>query len=242
MSPEPEVVILPTAAALAQEVADRLIHTLVAVQADHPARLVLTGGGVGIATLQALREHPERDRIDWAAIQLWWGDERYLPAQDAQRNDLQARQALLDHVNLTATHVHPMPVVTPDSDLTTSASLYDHQVEQALRAGQRPFDVVLLGVGPDGHVASLFPGQPLPTSGRWAIPVAHSPKPPPQRISLTPRALCCTRQVWLLAAGQQKAAAVAASLRQQEDLPASHVHGQEHTYWWLDRSAAGELT
>jgi 6-phosphogluconolactonase len=236
---------------LAQAAAARLVTRLVDAQAARGhAHVVLTGGGVGTATLAALAGSPARDAVDWSALDVWWGDERFLPAGAADRNETQAREALLDAVPVEAGRLHAMPPSDGvlGNDVDAAADAY----AQALAAATRPedhsdvpaFDVLLLGVGPDGHVASLFPEHPgAYESDRSVIGVRASPKPPPVRTSLTFRAIRRAREVWLLAAGEEKAAAVAMALSGAGEVavPAAGARGSRATLWLLDRAAASKV-
>jgi 6-phosphogluconolactonase len=168
-----------------------------------------------------------------------------VPADDPERNALQARQALLDRLPFDPHRLHPMPAAdTGFGSLDEAAASYAEEL-RASPAGS--FDVVMLGVGPDGHVASLFPGFPqLYVTDTIAVGVSGSPKPPPERISLTLPALNRAEQVWFLVSGDAKSDAVARALAPEppevHDLPAVGVHGRRHTVWFLDEAAASRLT
>ncbi len=239
------VLVHADAAAVATAAAQRLTERVVAAQASSgSAHVVLTGGGVGIATLRALNAGPGREAIDWRAIDLWWGDERFLPYGDPERNDTQAREALLDHVDLDWSRVHPMATSDgPDGDdVDAAAERYAAELITAGEGSVPAFDVLMLGVGPEGHVASIFPESPASVDQRVAIPVLHCPKPPPTRISMTYPTLNQAREVWFLAAGAEKASAVAQALSgaQALQLPAAGVHGSDLTLWMLDEASAAE--
>lgn len=244
----PEVVVHQDAELLAAAVAARLVTRLVDAQsARGSASVVLTGGGIGIAALAALAASPARDAIDWRAVDIWWGDERYLPSGHADRNETQAREALLDALDdLDPARVHPMPAEGAGST-EDAADAYAHLLGKAARPedhGPVPtFDVVLLGIGPDGHVASLFPGQPAVYDERTVVAVRGAPKPPPTRISLGFSALCAGREAWVLAAGAEKAGAVALALSGagRVQVPAAGVKGRARTLYLLDRAAAGQV-
>ena len=249
MSP-PLVVVHRDAALLAQAVAARLVTSLVDAQAARgEASVVLTGGGIGIATLRELAALPARDAIDWSELDVWWGDERFLPAGHPERNETQARKALLDSVDLDPNRVHAMG--TSDGpqgdDVDAAAASYADALAKAARPedhGPVPsFDVLLLGVGPDGHVASLFPGSPALYDDRMVIPVRGAPKPPPTRLSMSFAAINAAREVWLVTAGEEKAGAVRMSLggAGPTQLPAAGVTGRARTLWLLDRAAASRL-
>ena len=234
---------------LADAVAARLVTRLVTTQADRGhAGVVLTGGGVGIAALAALARSPSRDSLDWSALDVWWGDERFVAADDPQRNDVQARRALLDHVPVDPRRVHPMPAAgATSSDVHAAAAAYaDELAAHAALEAHAPLphlDVLLLGVGADGHVASLFPHSPALHDTRTVVGVEASPKPPPRRVSMTLRAIQAADEVWLVAAGSAKAAAVALALSGAGPLatPAAAARGRLETCWLLDRAAASAL-
>ena len=246
----PLVVVHHDAALLAKAVAARLVTSLVDAQAARgQASVVLTGGGIGIATLRELAASPARDAIDWSELDVWWGDERFLPDGHPERNETQAREALLDSVDLDADRVHPMAPSdgAHGDDVDAAATSYADLLAKAARpedhAPVPSFDVLLLGVGPDGHVASLFPGAPALYDDRIAIPVRGAPKPPPTRISLSFAAINAAREVWLITAGEEKAGAVRMALggAGPTQVPAAGVTGRARTLWLLDRSAASRL-
>ena len=217
-----------------------------AIAARGRALIVLTGGGNGNRLMSYLAAQSER--IDWANVHLFWGDERYVTEDDDERNDEQAREALLDHVDIPARNVHAMPASDGEygSDLAAAALAY----EQLLAANAEPgdpapnFDVHLLGVGPEGHINSLFPDTPaVREATRLVVGVDDSPKPPPQRITLTLPAIQRSREVWLLVSGADKAEAVAAAIGGADpvSVPAAGAVGREHTIWFLDANAAAKL-
>ena len=219
-------------------------------QADRGlARIVLTGGGIGTAVLEATAHDPGRDTVDWAHVEFWWGDERYLPSGDPDRNDTAARLALLDHVGVDPQRVHAME--GPDFSSSPEASA-EHYADQ-LSAHAMPedhgdvprFDVVLLGIGHDAHVASLFPEHPsLHVTDRSTAAVHDSPKPPPTRITLTLQAINAASEVWVLASGTEKAEAVRLALDPAADplkVPASGVAGLDRTLFLIDEAAAARM-
>jgi 6-phosphogluconolactonase len=250
MSP-PQVRVHRDAAALAEAVADLLITAVVAAQnARGSASLVLTGGGVGTSVLAVLASAPGRSSIDWPRLDLWWGDERFLPAGHPDRNHTQASAALLDRVPLDPERVHPMPASDgPDgADPEAAAARYAAQLAGAAQPGSHggvpTFDVLLLGVGPDGHVASLFPEQAaLHETVRTVVGVRGSPKPPPVRITMTLPAIRSATDVWLLAAGTEKSAAIRLALSGagEVQVPAAGARGRSRTLVLLDEAAAGAL-
>ncbi len=241
------VEIFPETQTMVGAAAKRLVGTIrTAVAARGKALIVLTGGGNGIALLKSLGAH--RRDIDWSTVHLFWGDERYLPEDDDERNDKQAREALLDQIDIPSSQVHSMPASDGEfgTDLAAAALAY----EQLLAANAPPghpvpdFDVHLLGMGPEGHINSLFPETPavLETT-RMVVAVEDAPKPPPQRISLTLPAVQRSREVWLMVSGLTKADAVAAAMggAPPVSVPAAGAVGLETTLWLLDKEAAAKL-
>jgi 6-phosphogluconolactonase len=228
---------------LADAAAARLVVSLLDAQsARGVAHVSLTGGSMGSHIVTSLTRVPARGAVDWSRVHVWWGDERYLPAGDPERNDTQNGDAGLDTLGLEPSHVHRVP----GPDASTSAEASAEAYAAALREhGQGSlFDVMVLGVGPDGHVASLFPHHPTAaTADAMAVAVHDSPKPPPDRVSLTRECLEHSREVWFLVSGADKADAVRRGVTGApfETTPAAHVHGQERTLWLVDADAAAHL-
>jgi len=267
------VVVHPDKEVLAQAAAARLLTRVLDVQSVRsPVHVVLTGGSVGIAMLAAVAASPLVPAVDWSGVHLWWGDERFLPDGDPDRNETQAREALLDALvaehGLPAANVHPMPgptsVTTPEEGATAYAALLREHAGEPDEGGQGgdgqhpgeqgegeqgavavpAFDVLLLGMGPDGHVASLFPGHDGLAAQGTTTGVHGSPKPPPERVSLTFDAIRSAREVWIVAAGAEKAAQVAAALAGGPvmEVPAAGAVGRSRTLWLLDAQAAAATT
>jgi 6-phosphogluconolactonase len=241
------VEIFPDGAALVAAAGQRLIDTVQgAVATRGRASLVLTGGSNGIALLKHLAASGQQ--IDWACVHLFWGDERYVPEADAERNDKQAREALLNHIDIPPSNVHAM--AASDGEFGSDADAAALAYEQILAANAEPgdptpnFDVHLLGVGPEGHINSLFPDTPaVRETTRMVVAVDDSPKPPPQRITLTLPAIQRSREAWLLVSGAAKADAVAAAIggASPVSVPAAGAIGQSRTLWLLDEEAASKL-
>jgi 6-phosphogluconolactonase len=238
------------AGVLAKAVAARLVTRLVDAQAAAGrASLVLTGGGIGTAVLAELGLAPARDAVDWRRLDIWWGDERFLPSGHPERNEAGAQQALLRHLDMDPARVHRMPGSDgPDGDDPEAAAA---RYAAELRAATRPedhgpvpaFDVLLLGLGPEGHVASLFPGLPALYDDRPVVAVRGAPKPPPTRLTLTLPAIQCAREVWVIAAGAEKAGAVRLALSDvgPVQVPAVGARGRLRTLFLCDRSAASRI-
>ncbi|GAB2466774.1 6-phosphogluconolactonase [Jatrophihabitans fulvus] len=238
----PEVVVQPTSDALAGSVADRAVATLAAaVTARGEAHLVVTGGSILEKVLAGMA--PRADAFDWSAVHVWWGDERFVPSDSDERNDRPAMAKLFDLVPVDPAKVHRMPASDVGfDDAEAAADAYQQAMLDAGGGSVPPFDVILLGLGPDGHCASLFPGHPgTQVTGRPVIAVHDSPKPPPDRLSLTFEGLDAAREIWLIASGDGKADAVAKAVGGDESLPSARPRGRERTLWLLDEDAASQL-
>ena len=238
----PRVEVHEDATELATTVAGELLTRLAAAQqAGRLAQVALTGGSIADAVHREVARLAPGAAVDWSQVVVWWGDERFVDAGSSDRNGGQARAAFLDAVGADPANVHEMPSTADAETVEAAAEAY----AQTLREhGSGEFEVVMLGVGPDGHVASLFPGHPaLDATDRIAVAVPDSPKPPPERVSLTFASLNRTRAAWFLVSGEEKAAAVAAALggAAGHDTPAAGVSGQDETVWFLDRAAASRL-
>ncbi|MGB8380625.1 MAG: 6-phosphogluconolactonase [Dermatophilaceae bacterium] len=221
----------------------RLLLALADAQAARGvAHAVLTGGSMGSAVLASAGAASFRDLVDWRRVHFWWGDERFLPHGDPDRNDTQNRAALLDALPLLAEQVHA--VAGPDLAPTPrdSAREYAGQLARAASPGESvpDFDVLLLGVGPDGHICSLFPGHPaLDVVDHPTAAVEDSPKPPPQRVTLTFPALARSRHTWFVVSGEDKADAVTRAIKgaPTAEVPAGTPRGRESTLWLVDAAA-----
>lgn len=238
--------------ALAQAAARELVHAIAHLQKIQPeVRLVLTGGGAGIATLRHLTaldyaatrsaEDFPVERIDWRRVLVFFGDERFLPVGDPERNDAQADEALLQHVAVPEQNV--FRYASPEtSSLDDAATAYATTVREQAPDG---FDIHLLGMGPEGHINSLFPHTPeLQNPENIAVPVRDCPKPPPERVSLSLEAVNNSEEVWLLVSGEAKAEAAAkvAERTDEEFLwPAALASGKKRTLLWVDEEAATKL-
>ncbi|WP_199865033.1 6-phosphogluconolactonase [Frankia sp. EI5c] len=270
------MIVHPDAGVLARAAAARLITALVDAQAARgSASLVLTGGGIGVALLRAMRGNPALDAVDWSRVDVWWGDERFVPAGSPDRNDSQAWEALLEHIPLDPARVFPMghpalaraggdvetanPLTVTDGagrlatirpigveEPETAAAQYAAELAARADAGSAvpAFDVLLLGLGPETHVASIFPDSPAAVATEPVTAVRDCPKPPPTRVTLTMPTLRSAREVWVVVAGEEKADAVAAALAPGADpvrWPAAGAAGRERTLWLVDRAAALRL-
>jgi len=247
MTEERRVLVHPDKASLAGSVAARFITVLIDT-IDHygDASVVLTGGSMGSAVLAAVNESPARDSIDWSRVHFWWGDERWLPRGDAERNETQAREALLDHLPIDGSKIHALPASDDGIDLDAAAGVYAAELASvATDGGDYPrFDVTFLGVGPDGHIASLFPEKSgIRETETVVIPVRNSPEPPPERLSLTLPVINSSVRVWLVLAGADKASALGLTLAgaSMNEVPAAGVEGTTSTLFFVDADATAEV-
>lgn len=198
-----------------------------AIAARGAFHLVLAGGNTPRYCYEILRTMP----LDWSRVHIWLGDERCLPVGDKDRNDRMADEALLSHVAIPAAQIHRMAAeLGPDE----GARLYARELSEAPAMGMLRFDMVHLGMGEDGHTASLFPGHDTLSDARLALPVFDSPKPPPERVSLGLPVLNAARRKLILAAGAGKRDPLARIAR-GERLPVAMI---EDALWLLDREAA----
>ncbi|WP_246848801.1 6-phosphogluconolactonase [Pseudarthrobacter sp. NIBRBAC000502772] len=241
-------------------IAARLITKLVDVQDKHgEATVVLTGGTVGIGTLKAVADSPAAPAVDWSKVNFWWGDERFVAADHPDRNTRQAFAALLSSIPVDPARIN-QPASSDDFDTPEEAAAdYARRLREAAQAehaadmsDDRPdepgvlprLDVVLLGVGPDAHIASLFPEQGgIREKERTVVGVRNSPKPPPQRISLTLPAINTAAEVWMVVAGEDKAGAVGLALAGANpvQVPAAGPRGTSRTLWLIDENAASRV-
>lgn len=247
---EREVLWHVSAESLAASAAARLVARVVERQAaTGRAHLVLTGGGIGTAVLTSLARTPGRDAVDWSALDIWWGDERFLPTGHPDRNETGARAALLDQVPVDPARVHVIPGPDRVSSPQASADAYAALLAAAARPedhGSVPaFDVLMLGIGPEGHVASVFPESPaVYEQERMVVAVTGCPKPPPIRVTMTLPAINAARQAWILASGESKARAIRLTLEPgagRLQVPASGVRGRDQTLLLVDQAAASLL-
>lgn len=204
--------------AVARRVAELAAQAIAARGMFHVA---LAGGETPRRCYEKLRRLP----VDWEHVQAYFGDERCLPAGDARRNDTMARETLLKHVAIPQDNIHAIPA---ELGANEAAARY-----AALLESIAPLDLVLLGMGEDGHIASLFPGNPATDGKALAVAVFNAPKPPAERVSLGMATLNAARQRIFLVAGAGKREALGQIL-QRESLPAACVAAAE---WHLDRAA-----
>lgn len=245
------VEVVPDAASLATRAAEWLIEQIAhAVQRRGRAVIALSGGSTPKAVFARLAQHPWRDRIEWNALHLVWGDERFVAEGDPASNACMTREALLDHVDVPASHVYPIPGDAGGAAdqaferAHVSAELYATTLH-ALNGGDRLhddkplFDVVMLGLGEDGHTASLFPGTlALDERDAWVVPVRTDNATAPIRITLTYPVLESTHALLFLVSGKAKRAIAQRVLGGDESLPAARIQPVGGMLWILDQDAA----
>ena len=195
--------------------------------------IAVTGGTVGIATLAAAKEL-DFNSLDLNRLHIWWGDERFVASDSSDRNSLQAKSAWLDALNIPSENVHVFPASDEGLSLDEAAASFSRLFHSAAI----DFDLMLMGMGPDGHIASLFPGK---TAGESVISVVaehDSPKPPPLRLSFNYKTINSSKEIWFTVAGADKAEAVATVFGDEPaKLPAGRISGKEKTVWYVDQTA-----
>jgi 6-phosphogluconolactonase len=240
---KPDVRICANVEELSLRAAEAAVRTVnEAARAVGRCSLVLSGGSTPRSLYALLASQFEKD-IPWAQLHIFWGDERYVPLVDPKSNYRMAREALLEHVPCPPANIHPMPTHFPSPD----AAARDYEATlRGFFADQRAcFDLVLLGLGAEGHTASLFPGSPvLAETTRW-VRAASAPADPPTRLTLTWPALTGARNIYVLVAGSNKAHALGHVFGDAPDprvYPASRIRLAEGSViWWVDREAVGGL-
>lgn len=241
------VVVASDPAALAETVAERFVRRLrKRTRAGKVTHISLTGGSMGSAVLASTRQNPTLTTIDWSLVHLWWSDERFVPRGHGDRNDAQARVALLDSLDIPAKNIHAMPASDDGVNVDAAAQQYAHELARfAMSDDAWPhFDITFLGVGPDGHIASLFPDRPeIRMTDRPVVPVRDSPKPPPERVSLTRPVINSSKRVWLVLTGEEKASALGLALAgaSYDNVPAGGAKGTKRTVFFVDTAAAGSV-
>ena len=224
--------------ACAAVVADAIVHAI-----DRRARcaLALSGGSTPRALHRALAAE-FRSLVPWQHVDVFWGDERFVPATSPDSNYGTARADLLDHVPIPAAHVHPIP--TDAASPEDAAGAYAETLQGYFLHGRPRFDLMLLGIGEDCHTASLFPHSPAAIDHDRLVVATQAPDTG-WRVSLAPSVLTAADIVFVLATGVSKAAAIKHALSPDTDIdecPAAALRYREGpTVWWLDRDAASAL-
>jgi 6-phosphogluconolactonase len=237
--------IFPDLDALSRGALEQLLRAMPEAIKERGRFAIALAGGNTPAKMYALWAEAGKHGVStpWDKVHLFWGDERYVPADSPLSNYRMTREALIERVPIPAANVHPMR--GPDDFATQEAAAEAYEAELRTFFGAAPpaFDVQLLGLGVEGHVASLFPGSPaLEEKRRWVMAV-EAPAKPPQRLTLTPAVLNLGRNTFFLVAGQNKREIVA-SLRAEpvmkpSQYPAGILHPEGRSVWFLDKAAEG---
>ena len=221
-------------ASVAKAVAEDL-YSFVSTQLASKERvdIALTGGTVGIASLAA-SSNLDFNALDLSRLHIWWGDERYVEAESPDRNAKQANDAWLKKLNIPSSNIHQFPALAEGVSVEDAAKAFNSFFE----ATGISFDLMLMGMGPDGHIASLFPGRNAGDSNLGVVAEPNSPKFPPERLSFSYRVINSARQIWFTVAGSDKAESVSVVFGDNpEQLPAGRVSGKEKTVWYIDQTA-----
>lgn len=242
------VVISPDPETLAESVAARFVESVATqVRAGETVHVCLTGGSMGGAVLRAAARDARVPAIDWSGVHFWWGDERFVPRDSDERNEKLARDAFLDALTIPAENIHAMAASDGGLDLDAAAVAYADELAQFAPADRRDggawpsFDICFLGVGPDAHIASLFPDRDeIEVTDVAALAVRESPKPPPERVSLTRPVINSSQRVWMVIAGSEKASALGLALAgaSYTSVPAAGAKGRAETVMFVDEAAA----
>ena len=228
---------------LARAAAGRLMDTAHrAIAARGRFSVALSGGSTPRRLYQLLTQAPYQQGIDWSRVHLFFADERFVPHTDAESTVRLVRETLLTGVPVPETNFHAMPTAggTPED----CAARYEASLLEYFNREEPALDLVLLGMGPDGHTASLFPGHPLAPG--LVASVHDSPKPPPIRLTLTHAALRAAREVWFLVTGADKAVTLEQVFRSSPEdaqaLPAARIHARDgRSLWLVDREAGAAI-
>ncbi|GCE20215.1 6-phosphogluconolactonase [Dictyobacter kobayashii] len=216
-----------------------------AIAARNRFSLALSGGSTPKKLYGLLATEPYRSQIDWSKVEIFWSDERNVPPDDAESNYRMANEVMLSKLPIPDEHIHRMPAEQADRDAASLA--HAHEIQRVLGTEGTPrFDLIQLGMGPEGHTASLFPHQPsLHEQQRLIMPVSV-PKPPPDRLTFTPPLLNAAAHVLFLVTGAEKDDAVKAVLEgpyQPDEYPAQIVRPTNgEVSWMLDTAAAEKLS
>jgi 6-phosphogluconolactonase len=243
-APSPRVEVHESAEDLATSVAGAFVRLVADCQArGEIPRVALTGGTIAEAIHREIARLADDSDVDWSRIDFFWGDERFVARDSPDRNAGQARASFLDLLAVDPARVHEVPSTSEADSVEAAATAYS-DVVRSVGAGR--FHLTMLGIGPDGHVASLFPGfHQLDVADEVAVAVTGSPKPPPERVSLTFPTLNRSDEVWFVASGEGKAQAVARALAttppDPHEVPAAGVRGSAATIWFLDRESASRV-
>jgi 6-phosphogluconolactonase len=222
---------------VATQATDEILQTLhEVISAKGSAHIALTGGTVGILTLEVLAKALPTSQVHVSKIHFWWGDERFVTSDSADRNANQARLALLNSLDIAPDHLHEFPSADDNLDLQVAKGQFAAHIKAVFGDSEPRMDLTILGMGPDGHVASLFPGEHH--EDELIVSVSDSPKPPAQRLSFSMDLINQSEKILFVVAGIDKAEAVESVHKNPEsELPAAQVSARGQTLWIVDEAA-----
>ncbi len=255
--PKPRFISFPDQKTLADELAAHFLSALQQDLSDNElVHVSLTGGTMGSKILEAAGELRALKDIDWSRVHFWWSDERFVPTGHEDRNSQQAADALLASLDIPAENLHVIGASDQFDTAEKAAEAYRQELKKFAPTGAEypTFGLSLLGMGPDGHIASLFPHRPeIHEEMAITLAVHDSPKPPPHRVTLTRPVICNSQQIWFMVSGEDKNAPLtrvmqASSVKDEElsadiltETPAAGARGLEKTIIWADAAAQGNL-
>lgn len=244
---EKRVVISADAETLTRAVAARFLDRVAKWGADGRTVHVGLAGGVIIGdVLTQVGAHPDLGAVDWSNVHFWWVDERFVPKDSGDRNDAVARRAFLDAIAVPASNVHAIAASDESADADSAAAAYEAELARFASgdAAWPVFDICFLGVGSDGHIASLFPDRPEIRITENAVSAVHdSPKPPAERITLTRPVINASKRVWMALTGPDKSAALGLALAgaSYHSVPAAGAKGTRRTILFTDEATAAQV-
>jgi 6-phosphogluconolactonase len=222
---------------VAQSAAVEIISSLKELLSKQESvHLALTGGTVGIKTLEALAHESEFAKLGLSRIHIWWGDERYVEANSPDRNAVQAYEALLSKVLIPAANIHQFPATDSGLDVAEAAIVFQQELTDVFGVVEPKMDLMILGMGPDGHIASLFPGVDYGSTD--VVSISSSPKPPSERLSFSYEMINRSHKIVFVVSGIDKASAIEKIHTVTDcDLPAARVIATGETIWFIDEAA-----
>ena len=242
---QPKISVFPDKKELAQAAADAFVEKArAAIEARGRFSVVLAGGGTPKDLHALVGAAPLKEKIDWSKVDIFFGDERFVPHDHEQSNYRQAFESLLQNLDDTKVTVYAVP--TEDTSAEEAAKAYEKTLQDYFSSKDTPFDLIFLGIGPDGHTASLFPNHPLVTEkSAELVQVIHdSPKPPSTRLTLSYKSINAAQDIIILAAGENKRSAMEGLLDQSvaiKDLPVKGIQTTSGTVqWYVDEALMGE--
>lgn len=225
------------AADVAQQAAVEIITSLKELLSkQETVHLALTGGTVGIKTLEALAQETEFAELDINRIHIWWGDERYVAENSADRNAVQAKEVFLSKVEIPAVNIHVFPATDSGLNVAEAAIVFQQDLTDVFSGFEPKMDLMILGMGPDGHIASLFPGVDYGSTD--VVSISSSPKPPSERLSFSYELINRSNKIVFVISGIDKASAIEKIHTETDcDLPAAKVSATGETIWFIDEAA-----